>query len=94
MNEESEDSYIGSGPSILAMTSLHTNQVVVLSTRVVVLQQGDFSLWSIDTSRVWLVFFFPPVTGNAYVYVLTRRQLQQRFDELPTNSDIPTLRGD
>lgn len=62
MNEESEDSYIGSGPSILAMTSLHTNQVVVLSTRVVVLQQGDFSLWSIDTSRVWLVFFFP--TGD------------------------------
>lgn len=39
-----EDSYIGSGPSILAMASLDTDQIVVLSAWVIVLQQSHLPL--------------------------------------------------
>ena len=39
-----EDSYIGSGPRILAMASLDSDQIVVLSTRVVVPQQSHLPL--------------------------------------------------
>lgn len=39
-----EDSYIGSCPSILAVASIDTDQVVVVSTWVVVFQQRHLSL--------------------------------------------------
>lgn len=39
-----EDPYTGSGPSIFAMASLDTNQIVVQSASMVVLQQSHFPL--------------------------------------------------
>lgn len=39
-----ENSYIGSSPGVLAMACLDTDQIVVQSTCVIVLQQSHLSL--------------------------------------------------
>lgn len=48
------DSYVGSSPGILAMTSLDTDQIVVQGARVIVLQQSHLPL-IVQCKTLWCI---------------------------------------
>lgn len=67
-----EDSYIGGGPSILAMACLDTDQIVVLSAWVVVFQQSHLPL--IVQHKTWWFIYKNVLAGGMNMNSLVSKQ--------------------